>query len=127
MAKDAFMGGRRVGEAAGAIWLALRGAPASSLASRNSVRQSVSQPVIGRDLDRTVGGVAATIEGLHHRVPGTWLHRYYRLQAGYSHEHYGGHFFGPAINILPTDSPTDPELYPSQWLNSGLVAYRTEL
>jgi glycosyltransferase involved in cell wall biosynthesis len=83
--------------------------------------------VFEADTEEKVGGVAATIEGLHHHVPSTWLRRYYRLQAGYAHEHYGGHFFGSAINLLPTDAPGDPLLYRSEWLNSTLVVYRTPL
>jgi glycosyltransferase involved in cell wall biosynthesis len=83
--------------------------------------------VFANDGEGRVGGVAATIEGMHHRVPGRWLRRYYRFQAGYAHEHYGGRFFGPAINVLPTDAPGDPLLYRSEWLNAGLVAYRTQL
>jgi len=81
--------------------------------------------VFGRDPEGRVGGVAGTIEGMAHRVPRPWLRRYYRVLAGYDHEHYGGHVFGPAINLLPTDRPDDPALYPAQWLNSTLVAYRT--
>jgi hypothetical protein len=64
---------------------------------------------------------------MHHRAPGRWLRRYYHLQAGYAHEHYGGRFFGPAINVLPTDAPDDPLLYRSEWLNAGLVVYRAGL
>ena len=82
--------------------------------------------VFANDGEGRVGGVAATIEGMHHRVPGRWLRWYYRFQAGYAHEHYGGRFFGPAINVLPTDAPGDPLLYRSEWLNAGLVAYRPE-
>lgn len=80
-----------------------------------------------RDTAGSVGGVAGTIVGLHHAVPSRLLRWYYRLQAGYAHPHYGGQFFGAGINILPSDEPTDPEWYPSQWLNSTLVAYRTDL
>jgi glycosyltransferase involved in cell wall biosynthesis len=83
--------------------------------------------VFAEDRDARIGGVAGTIEGLHHPAPGRLLRLYYRLQAGYVHEHYGGHFFGPAINLLPTDLPADPELYAARWLNAGLVIYRREL
>jgi len=83
--------------------------------------------VFADDAEERIGGIAGTIEGLYHRVPGKWLRRYYHLQAGYAHEHYGGRFFGPAINIFPTDDPGDPLLYRSEWLNTGLVAYRTHL
>jgi glycosyltransferase involved in cell wall biosynthesis len=83
--------------------------------------------VFERDGEERVGGVAGTIEGLHHVAPSRASRCFYRLQAGYQHPHFGGRFFGAAINTLPTDAPDDPELYPSEWLNSTLVAYRTRL
>lgn len=83
--------------------------------------------VFERDPEGQIGGVAGVIIGLHHKPPGRLLKKYYRIQAGYYHEHYGGRFFGAGINILPTERAEDPELYPSQWLNGGVVVYRAEL
>lgn len=83
--------------------------------------------VFRADTDRAVGGVAATLEGLHHRRPSGLARMYYRAQAGYGHAHYGGRFIGAAITILPTDEADDPLLYPSEWLNAGMVVYRREL
>jgi GT2 family glycosyltransferase len=83
--------------------------------------------VFQKDVRRRIGGVAGTIQGLRYHLPGRLLRLYYRILAGYDHKHYGGHFFGPAINLLPTDESDDPELYRSEWLNSGLTMYRTDL
>jgi glycosyltransferase involved in cell wall biosynthesis len=83
--------------------------------------------VFRADTEGCVGGVAGTIVDLHHRTPRRLLRLYYRVQAGYDHRDFGGHFFGPAINLLPTDRDNDPVLFRSQWLNSTLVAYPTEL
>jgi hypothetical protein len=80
-----------------------------------------------QDGSESIGGVAGFIEGTAHRVPtrrGRW---YFRLQAGYRHEHYGGRVIGPMLNLLPTDRPEDPVLYESEWLNTTLAAYRTPL
>jgi glycosyltransferase involved in cell wall biosynthesis len=83
--------------------------------------------VFEQDTEELIGGIAGIIINYHHSSPGRLLRWYYRLQAGYDHETFGGHYFGPSINLLPTDRLEDPELYPSQWLNAGLVVYRTEL
>jgi len=72
-------------------------------------------------------GVAARINKMEHRVPGFWLWLYYRIQAGYSHPHYGGKLFGPGLNCLPCYLDKDPEKIPSDWLNSTCVMYRTAL
>lgn len=74
-----------------------------------------------------VGGVGGVIEGYSATIPGRIARLYFRVQAGYPHEHYGGRFFGAAINRLHTDRPDDPILYPTEWLNSCLVVYRTAL
>lgn len=77
--------------------------------------------------DAQVGGVAGRIEGLSHSVPRGLLWCYYRLQAGYSHPHYGGRIIGPAINLLPAFEVEPEPLIPAEWLNSTLVIYRREL
>lgn len=77
--------------------------------------------------DVSVGGVAGRIEGLSHPVPRGLLWCYYRMQAGYSHPHYGGRIIGPGINLLPAFEAESQQLIPAQWLNSTLVLYRREL
>jgi GT2 family glycosyltransferase len=77
--------------------------------------------------DERVGGVAGRIVGLSHPVPRGLLWWYYRIQAGYSHPHYGGRVVGPTINLLPAYEQETDALIPSQWLNSGLVIYRRDL
>lgn len=76
-----------------------------------------------RDDGGDIGGVAAKIEGFEHRKPKGLLWLYYRLQAGYYHEDYGGHLFGPAINCIPTYGAGSEDLIPAMWLNSGCVMY----
>lgn len=73
------------------------------------------------------GGVAGRIEGMTHPVPRGLLWCYYRLQAGYSHPHYGGRVIGPGINLLPAFAAETHPLVPAEWLNSTLVLYRREL
>lgn len=70
-------------------------------------------------------GVAARIDGPGHPPPGPLLRFYYRLQAGYPDPHYGGRLFGAAINCFPCYGCQPGPLVESEWLNSGLVLYRT--
>ena len=79
------------------------------------------------DPEGRIGGVAGRIEGMEHRPPRGLLWLFYRMQAGYSHPTYGAKLFGAAINCLPTYGEDDPELIPSEWLNSTCVFYRTEV
>ncbi len=80
-----------------------------------------------RDSSERIGGIAARIDGMQHRPPRGLLWWYYRLQAGYAHPTYGAKLFGAAINCLPTYGESDPDLIPSDWLNSTCVFYRTAL
>ena len=80
-----------------------------------------------RDSESRIGGIAARIAGLQHRTPRGLLWWFYRLQAGYSHPDFGGKLFGAGINCLPTYAENNPELIPSDWLNSTCVFYRTGL
>lgn len=117
----------------------------SAAAQRNQGAELITTPLIGFADDdivlppdtleklaapfarAEVGGVAGRIVGLTHPVPSRLLWWYYRLQAGYSHPHYGGKVIGPAINLLPAFDATDEILIRSDWLNSTLVLYRREL
>jgi hypothetical protein len=66
--------------------------------------------------------------GETHLKPKPLLHAYYRLQAGFDHESYGGRLFGPVINCYPCYDAANPdELIPADWLNAGCVFYRTPL
>ncbi len=77
------------------------------------------------DTGGQIGGIAARIEGMQHRIPSGLLRAYYRLQAGYRHPTYGGKLFGAAINCLPTYTEATGDLIPADWLNSTCVFYRT--
>jgi GT2 family glycosyltransferase len=79
------------------------------------------------DTEGQIGGIAARIDGLQHRIPSGLLRCYYRLQAGYTHPTYGGKLFGAAINCLPTYTEATGDLIPADWLNSTCVFYRTPL
>lgn len=79
------------------------------------------------DGEEKIGGIAARIDGMQHRVPGGFLRCYYRLQAGYPHPTYGGKLFGAAINCLPTYTEGTGDLIPADWLNSTCVFYRTPI
>lgn len=79
------------------------------------------------DTEEKIGGIAARIDGMQHRVPSGLLRLYYRLQAGYAHPTYGGKLFGAAINCLPTYTESTGDLIPADWLNSTCVFYRTPL
>jgi GT2 family glycosyltransferase len=84
--------------------------------------------VFAEDTAKAVGGVAARMRGGSHLSPGRLLRAYYRVQAGYDHPDYGGKLFGPAINCFPCfEQYPDLILYPSEWLNTGCVVFRTEL
>ncbi len=80
-----------------------------------------------RDAAQRIGGIAGRIVGMSHSPPRGLLWWYYRLQAGYSHPTYGAKLFGAGINCLPTYGENDPDLIPSDWLNSTCVFFRTEL
>ena len=80
-----------------------------------------------RNETQRIGGIAGRIIGMSHRPPRGLLWWYYRLQAGYSHPTYGAKLFGAGINCLPTYGENDPDLIPSDWLNSTCVFFRTEL
>ena len=80
-----------------------------------------------RDETQRIGGIAGRIVGMSHRPPRGLLWWYYRLQAGYSHPTYGAKLFGAGINCLPTYGENDPDLIPSDWLNSTCVFFRTDL
>lgn len=123
----------------------IRAEAASAAQQRNQGARLISSPLIGFMDDDVVlppdtlaklaqpfgnpqvGGVAGRIEGMEHPVPRKLLHAYYRIQAGYSHPHYGGRVIGPAINLLPSFSAETAALIPAEWLNSTLVLYRREL
>lgn len=72
------------------------------------------------------GGASARMNGAEHPAPSPLLRSYYRLQAGYDDETYGGRLFGPAINCFPCYSAQREELIPADWLNLGCVLFRSD-
>jgi GT2 family glycosyltransferase len=75
--------------------------------------------------DPATGGVAARMNGATHRAPRGALWWYYRLQAGFRDETYGGRLFGPAINCFPCYERASGDLVPADWLNLGCVLFDT--
>jgi GT2 family glycosyltransferase len=73
-----------------------------------------------------VVGVSARESGAGHPAPGPLLRLYYRMQAGYSHPHYGARLFGVAINCFPCYACEAGELVSADWLPSGCVVYRRD-
>lgn len=78
------------------------------------------------EADEKVGGVSARMNGGSHPAPRGPLWWYYRLQAGYHDETYGGRLFGPAINCFPCYERATGELIAADWLNLGCVLFRTD-
>lgn len=72
------------------------------------------------------GGVSARMNGGEHPTPSRWLRAYYRLQAGYADDSYGGRLFGAAINCFPCYAQQTGELIRADWLNLGCVLFQSE-
>jgi GT2 family glycosyltransferase len=122
-----------------------RAARASAAAQRNQGARHVTTPLIAFIDDDVVlapdvfeklctvfearpdtGGVAARMNGATHTPPRGLLWGYYRLQAGFADDTYGGRLFGPAINCFPCYERATAELLPADWLNLGCVLFLTE-
>jgi GT2 family glycosyltransferase len=73
------------------------------------------------------GGVSARMNGAEHPAPSGLLRSYYRLQAGFDDETYGGRLFGAAINCFPCYTVQHEELIPADWLNLGCVLFRSDV
>ncbi len=72
------------------------------------------------------GGVSARMNGAEHPAPSRLLRSYYRVQAGFDDETYGGRLFGAAINCFPCYSVQHEVLIPADWLNLGCVLFRSD-
>lgn len=73
-----------------------------------------------------VGGANAMITNQKYHEPGAATRLVYRLIGGGRGPDYAGRIFGPAVNTLPADRDTMPEVVPVDWLNLGLTLYRRE-
>lgn len=90
----------------------------------------------GPDLaERTLGflhehpeavAVSPRMRGAGHPLPGKWLRKYYRLQAGFDDETYGAKLFGAGLSCYPCwEKQTAP--VETNWLPSTMLWIKTEV
>lgn len=76
--------------------------------------------------DHNLGGVNAMITNQKYSPPGKISSLLFRFFHGRQESSYAGKCIGPALNLLPEDSPNLPEIVPVDWLNTTCVLYRRE-
>ena len=76
--------------------------------------------------DPIIGGVNAMITNQCYLPLGKISRWVFRFLHGRSEKSYAGKCIGPALNLLPEDNPTLPEVVPVEWLNSTCTLYRKE-
>jgi glycosyltransferase involved in cell wall biosynthesis len=74
--------------------------------------------------DARMGGVSATIINQKYLPPGGISEAIFRFLHGRSEKSYAGRCIGPALNLLPEDSPDLPNIVPVEWLNTTCTLYR---
>jgi glycosyltransferase involved in cell wall biosynthesis len=74
----------------------------------------------------SVGGVNAMITNQRYLPPGRISRTLFQFLHGRSESSYAGKCIGPALNLLPEDDPTLPEMVPVEWLNTTCTLYRRE-
>lgn len=77
--------------------------------------------------DKEIGGVNAMITNQKYLPPGRISRYLFRFLHGKSEQSYAGKCIGPALNLLPADDPTLPEVVQVDWLNTTCVLYRREV
>lgn len=73
-----------------------------------------------------LGGVNAMITNQRYLPPGRISRTLFQLLHGKAEDSYAGKCIGPALNLLPEDDPTLPEIVPVEWLNTTCTLYRRE-
>ncbi|XZF64083.1 MAG: glycosyltransferase family 2 protein [Gloeotrichia echinulata DVL01] len=76
--------------------------------------------------DPQIGGVNAMITNQRYLPPGRISRILFRFLHGRSEKSYAGKCIGPALNLLPEDDHSLPDVVPVEWLNSGCTLYRRE-
>lgn len=76
--------------------------------------------------DPHMGGVNAMITNQRYTPPGRISRTLFRLLHGKAESSYAGKCIGPALNLLPEDDPTLPDIVPVEWLNTTCTLYRRE-
>jgi len=74
--------------------------------------------------DAGLGGVSAMITNQQYVTPGLVSRSLFKILNGQSRASYAGKCIGPALNLLPEDIPTLPEVVPVEWLNTTCTVYR---
>ncbi|MBV9926107.1 MAG: glycosyltransferase family 2 protein [Acidobacteria bacterium] len=112
---------------------------------RNQAFKSVAQPMIlfldddiifepdclskmwfAANSGEDIGGVSAMITNQQYGKPGKISRMVYCLLHGRSEGSYAGMCIGPALNLLPADSPDLPEVVPVEWLNTTCTMYKLD-
>ncbi|MDZ8052244.1 MAG: glycosyltransferase family 2 protein [Aulosira sp. ZfuVER01] len=76
--------------------------------------------------DSHIGGVNAMIVNQRYLSPGRVSRLLFHFLHGRSENSYAGKCIGPALNLLPEDNPSLPEVVPVEWLNTTCTLYRQE-
>ncbi len=76
--------------------------------------------------DPKIGGVNALIQNQRYQNPGRASRLIFSIMAGASAPSYAGRVLGPAVNLLPEDESSLPEVNPVEWLNTTCTIYRRE-
>lgn len=74
--------------------------------------------------DSSIGGANAMITNQNYLPPGQISRRLFQFLHGRSETSYAGRCIGPALNLLPEDNPSLPEIVPVEWLNTTCTLYR---
>ena len=82
--------------------------------------------LLGRDVEKTWGGVNAMITNQQYCSPGLLSRGLFRLVSGQDLPSYAGRCIGPVLTLLPQDDPSLPEYVQVEWLNTTCTLYRRE-
>ncbi|MBX7126279.1 MAG: glycosyltransferase [Cyclobacteriaceae bacterium] len=74
--------------------------------------------------DRFVGIAVSMIKNQRYQQPGLASRWMFKVMNGKAERSYAGKCIGPAINLLPEDSETLPEVVPVEWANTTCTLYR---
>jgi glycosyltransferase involved in cell wall biosynthesis len=74
--------------------------------------------------DPEIGGVNAMITNQRYLPPGRISRALFQFLSGQPQKSYAGQCIGPALNLLPEDDPSLPEVVPVEWLNTTCTLYR---
>lgn len=80
-----------------------------------------------RRTEAQLGALSPRIANTDRAVPGRLTRWYYAVQAGYTHDDFGGRLFGPGINCFPLYAEGGPELLPVEWLPATCLFIRAGL